>query len=117
MTDTTARQLASVRAERDALLAGITEYRRTLDDDPFLTWRGGVVSADLRTLVEVARGAAEQIPAAADPAAKPAWLLEEMTLPSVEDVKAAAEKVPDLIEKVTPAVALGVAAVRRHLRK
>lgn len=66
MTDTVAL-LAAVTAERDALLAGLTEYRRVLDDDPELTWRGGVVSADLDVLVRGARAVAGQVQAATAP--------------------------------------------------
>lgn len=66
MTNTTAL-LATVTAERDPLIAGLTEYRRVLDDDPELTWRGGVVSADLDVLVRGARTIGGHVRAAAAP--------------------------------------------------
>ncbi len=64
MTDTAATLLATVIAERDALLAGLTEYRQVLNDDPELAWRGGVVSADLDALIAGAASVSEQVRAA-----------------------------------------------------
>lgn len=121
-TDELTIQLAVARAERDALVEAITAYREMLDDNPALIWNGALVSSDLAILVkDAADEAAKRVhgsPLRGDTRTAGVKVgplhVEGLTL---DGLKAAANRLPGLVEKYGIAVAIGVGAVKKEVRK
>ena len=125
MTDSIAgltRERDAVRAERDALLTAVTSYRTALAEDPFITWTGAAVAADLGSLIDLATSAATKSAPTSEPksgestADAGAARDREFKVPTVAEVKAAAEELPKFVEKYGPAVALGLDALKAKVR-